>query len=125
YHDLFQDSRRPWGPFTHEAWFFWGLLPSPHMLLHALDPALPAAVRAERRAAPAEIRLELHPTATARRCAAELLAARGLAGRQFAVLAPGGHSSPRWPAASFARLAVALACEMRLAVVIEGSPGET
>jgi len=125
YHDLFQDSRRPWGPFTHEAWFFWGLLPSPRMLLHALDPALPAAARMARRAAGDEARLELHPTAAARRRAAELLAARGLGGRPFAVLAPGGHSSPRWPAASFARLAVALAGEMRLAVLIEGSPGET
>ncbi len=125
YHDLFQDSRRPWGPFTHEAWFFWGLLPSPRMLLHALDPALPAAARTARRAARDEARLELHPTASARRRAAELLVARGLEGRPFAVLAPGGHSSPRWPAASFARLAVALAGEMRLAVLIEGSPGET
>lgn len=125
YHDLFQDSRRPWGPFTHEAWFFWGLLPSPRMLLHALDPALPAAARMARRAAPDEARLELHPTAAARRRAAELLAVRGLQGRPFAVLAPGGHSSPRWPAASYARLAVALAGEMRLAVLIEGSPEET
>jgi ADP-heptose:LPS heptosyltransferase len=125
YHDLFQDSRRPWGPFTHEAWFFWGLLPSPRMLLHALDPALPAAARMARSAARDDARLELHPTAAARGRAAELLAARGLGDRPFAVLAPGGHSSPRWPAASFARLAVALAGEMRLAVLIEGSPGET
>jgi ADP-heptose:LPS heptosyltransferase len=124
YHDLFQDSRRPWGPFTHEGWFFWGLLPSPRMLLHALDPALPAAARAARRGTRDETRLELHPTAAARRRAAELVAARGLGGRPFAVLAPGGHSSPRWPAASFARLAAALAGEMRLAVLIEGSPGE-
>jgi ADP-heptose:LPS heptosyltransferase len=124
YHDLFQDSRRPWGPFTHEGWFFWGLLPSPRMLLHALDPALPAAARAERRAARGEARLELHPAAAARRRADELLAVRGLGGRPFAVLAPGGHSSPRWPAAKFARLAAALADEMRLAVLIEGSPGE-
>jgi ADP-heptose:LPS heptosyltransferase len=124
YHDLFQDSRRPWGPFTHEGWFFWGLLPSPRMLLHALDPALPAAARAARRGARDETRLELHPTAAARRRAVELLGARGLGGRPFAVLAPGGHSSPRWPAASFARLAAALAGEMRLAVLIEGSPGE-
>jgi ADP-heptose:LPS heptosyltransferase len=124
YHDLFQDSRRPWRPFTHEGWFFWGLLPSPRMLLHVLDPALPAAARAARRTARDETRLELHPTAAARRRAAELLAARGLGGRPFAVLAPGGRSSPRWPAASFARLAAALAGEMRLAVLIEGSPGE-
>ena len=124
YHDLFQDSRRPWGPFTHEGWFFWGLLPSPGMLLHALDPALPAAARMERRAGRDETRLELHPSAVARQRADELLAARGLGGRPFAVLAPGGHSSPRWPAASFARLAAALAAEMRLAVLIEGSPGE-
>jgi ADP-heptose:LPS heptosyltransferase len=124
YHDLFQDSRRPWGPFTHEGWFFWGALPSPGMLLHALDPVLPPAPRSARRAGPDELRPELHLTAAARRRAGEILAAREIGARPFAVLAPGGHSSPHWPPSSFARLAVALADEMQLAILIEGSPGE-
>jgi|GEM_PF-1659499 len=124
YHDLSQDSRRPWGPFTHEGWFFWGALPSPRMLLHALDPVLPPAVRSGRRAGRDELRPEVYLTVAARRRAGELLAAREIGARPFAVLAPGGHSSPHWPPASFARLAVALADEMQLAVLIEGSPGE-
>jgi ADP-heptose:LPS heptosyltransferase len=68
-------------------------------------------------------RLELHLQAEALRRADALLVERGLAGRPFAVLAPGGFSSQRWPAASFARLAVALS-ELGLAVLVEGSPEE-
>ena len=118
YHDLFLDSRRPHDDFTHEGWFFWGALPSPRLLLHALDPL----VRADRRDA---TRLEVYVTAEARRRAGELLAARGIGELPFAVLAPGGRSSARWPAASFGRLAAALAGELGLAVLIEGSPDET
>jgi Glycosyltransferase family 9 (heptosyltransferase) len=159
YHDLFQDSRRPHDAFTHEGWFFWGALPSPRLLLHALDPL----VRAERSGRPSrtaptvritpaagafppaeatlpagppagggrrptgreEARLEAHLAAGARRRAGELLAARGIGGLPFAVLAPGGRSSARWPAASFGRLAAALAGELGLAVLVEGSPDET
>jgi ADP-heptose:LPS heptosyltransferase len=68
--------------------------------------------------------LELHVEAEAQRRADELLAERGLAGHPFAVLTPGGFSSRRWPAASFARLAVALSTELGLAVLVEGSPEE-
>jgi ADP-heptose:LPS heptosyltransferase len=118
YHDAFLDSRRPWEAATHEGWFFWGTLPSPRLLLHALDPLLAADVPA------LDEKLELHVEAEARRRADALLAERGLAGRPFAVLAPGGLSSQRWPAASFARLAVALSTEIGLAVLIEGSPEE-
>jgi ADP-heptose:LPS heptosyltransferase len=205
YHDAFLDSRRPWEAATHEGWLFWGTMPSPRLLLHALDPLLagdapaiaervsqksvmnpPGALRsltpgpspggrggspvggiAEEdglctvigagsntvpynalpvrlrppsppgRGAGGEVstgipptfetpseRLELHLAAAAQRRADELLAGRGLAGRPFAVLAPGGFSSQRWPAASFARLAVALAKELHLGVLIEGSPDE-
>ncbi len=70
-------------------------------------------------------RLEVYVTAEARRRAAELLTARGIGELPFAVLAPGGRSSARWPAASFGRLAAALAGELGLAVLIEGSPDET
>ncbi len=117
YHDGFLDSRQPWELATHEGWFFWGTLPSPRLLLHALDPlgALPD---------PLDERLELHVPAAAQRRAEELLAELGLAGRPFAVLAPGGFSSARWPAASFALLAVALAREHGLAILVEGSAAE-
>lgn len=146
YRDLFLDSRRPWEHATHEGWFFWGALPSPRLLLHALDPLLAVGASGGRRggrrrlagplaasepggrgerSAPDETRLDLHLPAAAGRQAAELLGARGIGDRPFAVLAPGGRSSTRWPAASFARLAVVLAGELGLAILIEGSPAET
>jgi ADP-heptose:LPS heptosyltransferase len=68
--------------------------------------------------------LELHVAESAQRRADDLLAERGLAGRPFAVLAPGGFSSQRWPAASFAQLAVALSTALGLAVLVEGSMDE-
>ncbi|HEX4964116.1 MAG TPA: glycosyltransferase family 9 protein [Thermoanaerobaculia bacterium] len=118
YHDPFLDSRRPWRPATHEGWLFWGTLPSPRLLLHALDPLRAAG------APELDASLELHVGGAARRQAEELLAALGLAGRPFAVLSPGGLSSARWPAASFARLALGLVRELGLAVLVEGSAGE-
>jgi ADP-heptose:LPS heptosyltransferase len=118
YHDGFLDSRKPWAPATHEGWFFWGTLPSPRLLLHALDPLLGTD------SPEWDERLELHVEVEAQRRADELLAERGLAGRPFAVLAPGGLSSQRWPAASFARLALSLAAELGLAVLVEGSAEE-
>jgi len=108
----------PW--LTEEAWFVWGAQASPRMLLHALDPLLgpapPAWTEEDRR-------VELYVSAEARRQADALLAARGIGGEPFVILAPGGHSSLRWPARSFARLAGRLAAE-GLHVLVEGSPGE-
>jgi ADP-heptose:LPS heptosyltransferase len=105
---------------THEGWFDWGTLPSPRMLLHALDPLL-----GPERAAWTEDdrRVELYVSAEARRRAGELLAERGVGDVPFAILAPGGRSSLRWPARSFARLAARLAAD-GLPVLVEGSPGE-
>lgn len=105
---------------THEGWFDWGTLPSPRMLLHALDPLLgpERTVWTED-----DRRVELYVSAEARRRAGELLAERGFGGRRFAILAPGGRSSLRWPARSFARLAARLAAD-GLPVLVEGSPGE-
>jgi len=117
YHDGFLDSREPWDLATHEGWFFWGTMPSPRLLLHALDPLVSGSPELDER-------LELHVTEAARHRAGELLASLGLSARLFAVLSPGGLSSRCWPAASFARLAVALAEELDLGVLIEGSPGE-
>jgi ADP-heptose:LPS heptosyltransferase len=108
----------PW--LTHEAWFAWGAQPSPRMLLHALDPLLvePATwTEADRR-------VEIFLSAEARRKAGDLLTERGFGAEPFAILAPGGHSSHRWPARKFARLARKLAGELGLHVLVEGSPGE-
>jgi ADP-heptose:LPS heptosyltransferase len=109
----------PW--LTHEGWCVWGTLPSPRMLLHALDPLLgaerPVWTEEDRR-------VELHVSQQARRRADELLKERGIAGEPFAVLAPGGYSSRRWPAKRFAGLAARLSGELGLHVLIEGSPAE-
>jgi len=110
----------PW--LTHEAWFTWGAQPSPRMLLHALDPLLgpdrPDWTEDDRR-------VEFYISSEARRQADELLVERGIGGDEpFAILAPGGRSSRRWPARSFARLAFRLTAEHGLHVLIEGSPGE-
>jgi ADP-heptose:LPS heptosyltransferase len=115
YHDAFLDSRETWELATHEGWFFWGTMPSPRLLLHALDPLISNVPEWDER-------LELHVSEAAHGKADELLAGLGL--KSFAVLSPGGLSSRRWPAASFARLAVALAEELDLGVLIEGSPEE-
>jgi hypothetical protein len=122
YHDAFLDSRQPWEAATHEGWFFWGTMPSPRLLLHALDPLLRADVPALDEL---DEELELHVEVEAQRRADALLAERGLAERPFAVLAPGGLSSHRWSAASFAQLAVALSTELGLAVLVEGSAEES
>jgi len=107
----------PW--LTHEGWFVWGAQPSPRMLLHALDPLLGKPVAWSE----ADRRVEVFISADARRCAGHLLAEWGFGAEPFAILAPGGHSSRRWPARSFARLAARLAAE-GLHVLIEGSPAE-
>ena len=117
YHDGFLDSRQAWEEATHEGWFFWGTMPSPRLLLHALDPLLAGSLAWDET-------LELHVSQAAQRQADAWLGELGLAGHPFAVLTPGGLSSQRWPAASFARLAVALASELGLAVIVEGSPDE-
>lgn len=106
---------------THEGWFVWGAQPSPRMMLHALDPLL-GAERAEW--SEADRRVEMYISEDARRQASRLLAERGFGEEPFAILAPGGHSSRRWPARKFARLARRLAGELGLPVLIEGSPGE-
>jgi ADP-heptose:LPS heptosyltransferase len=106
---------------THEGWCVWGSLPSPRMLLHLLDPLLgaerPAWTEEDRR-------VELYLSQQVRRRADEVLNARGMTGEPFAVLAPGGYSSRRWPAERFARLAARLARDFGMHVLIEGSPRE-
>lgn len=121
YHDLFLDDRRPAAPFTHEGWFFWGSMASPRMLLHALDPLL-GPEPWERFLG--DRRTEVHISRPTRIRAAEALRAHGFDGEPFAVFAPGGSSSRRWPAEKFARLAVLLTRHFGLHVLLEGAPGE-
>lgn len=119
YHDASLDTGRPWDLVTHEGWLFRGTLSSPQFLLHALDPLLPAgSARTEDDA----LALQVSPTAQWR--VDEILAEQGIGDRPFALLAPGGEASPRWPAARFARLAATLAGELGLTVLVEGSAGE-
>lgn len=108
----------PW--LTHEGWFIWGAQPSPRMILHALDPFLPGRAPWSED----DRRVEVCVPAEARRQAEALLAGRGIGGEPFAILAPGGYSSRRWPARKFARLARRLTGDLGLHVLVEGSPGE-
>ncbi len=161
--------------FTHEGWFFWGSLPSPRLLLHALDPLEPAPPPRARPPAPPRrtgrskgsardlapaisgvacvsglsgvacasgvsgdpsasgaiagtaaqpCRLDLPLPAPWHDEAERALADAGIGGQPFAVLAPGAHSSARWPARKFAALAVRLAADLGLHVLIEGGPAD-
>ncbi|HKI02517.1 MAG TPA: glycosyltransferase family 9 protein [Thermoanaerobaculia bacterium] len=121
YHDLFMDGSRPAPPFTHEGWLFWGSMASPRSLLHTLDPLL--------RAEPWERfqgdrRVEIHVSRSDRTRASEVLGELGIGREPFAVIAPGGASSRRWPAENFARLAVLLGRNFGLHVILEGAPAE-
>jgi ADP-heptose:LPS heptosyltransferase len=68
-------------------------------------------------------RVEMFVSEDARRQTHQLLIDRGIGGEPFAIVAPGGRSSRRWPARKFARLVQELT-ELKLHVLIEGSPGE-
>jgi ADP-heptose:LPS heptosyltransferase len=168
YFDQAGDGGEPSPLFTHEGWFFWGSLPSPRLLLHALDPLEPeppprasppvTARRTGRSAASARdlapalsgasgvsglsgasgdptatgiagtaaqpCRLDLPLPAPWHHAAERALADAGIGGQPFAVLAPGAHSSARWPARKFAALAVRLAADLGLHVLIEGGPAD-
>jgi heptosyltransferase III len=139
YFDAAGDGRSLSPLFTHEGWFFWGTLPSPRLLLHALDPLpgssvpsapCPSDITAPRSAiqagpgiwgptAASPCRLELAISAASEEGAAEALAATGIGEQPFAVLAPAARSSARWPARKFAWLALHLAEDLGLHVLIE------
>jgi len=122
YHDPAHGDGVPWAPLTHESRFFWGSMASPRMLLHLLDPLLPPEPLEHRYRG--DRRTELHVPEAARPRAAEVLEGLGIGRDPFAVICPGGASSRRWPAASFARLALLLTGHFGLHVLIEGGPGE-
>jgi ADP-heptose:LPS heptosyltransferase len=86
------------------------------MMLHALDPLLEKLVEWSE----ADRRVEMYVPNEARRQACQLLAERGFGDEPFAIIAPGGRSSRRWPARKFARLAR----DLGLPVLVEGSPEE-
>lgn len=109
----------PDGLFTHEAWFDWGLLPSPQLLLHALSPWL-----AESGGWLEDRRVEMPVTAEERIEAERVLAAAGIGGGRFAVLAPAGHSSDRWPPERFAELGRRLVERLDCPLLIEGAPSD-
>jgi ADP-heptose:LPS heptosyltransferase len=115
YFDAAEDGREPCDPFTHEAWFFWGTLASPELLLHALDPWGEEA---------ADRRVDLPVSAAERREAERILEEAGFGGRPFTVLAPAGHSSDRWPPERFAELGVKLSEEWGHGLLIEGAPAD-
>lgn len=121
YFDPQLDSERVWAPATHEGWFTWGAMASPRMLLHALAPFVrpddPPLAAVDRR-----VEVFLPPDADGR--ATAILSRTGIGDRPFAVVAPGGRSSQRWPAARFAALARRLADEHGLAVLVTGAPEE-
>jgi ADP-heptose:LPS heptosyltransferase len=124
YFDGAEDGRRPSGPFTAEGWFFWNTLASPRLLLHALLPLLGRPGAPPTLPPGEDRRIEYPAPPAAREEAGRLLAAAGLAEGPFAVLAPGGLSSERWPAARFAELALRLPRELGLVAIVEGGPGE-
>lgn len=128
YFDAADDGRRPSDPFTAEGWFFWNTMASPRLLLHALQPLLGRPEAPPPLAPGQDRRIEYPAPPAARgeagRILAEAGAAAGLGEKPFAVLAPGGLSSERWPAARFAELAVRLPRELGLAAIVEFGPGE-
>lgn len=109
----------PDGLFTHEAWFVWGLLPSPKLLLHALSPWL-----GETGEWLEDRRVEMPVTAEERQAAARVLEEAGIGAGPFAVLAPAGHSSNRWPAECFAEIGRRLVERLGSPVLIEGAPSD-
>ena len=113
-----EEGRAPSDLFTHEGWFVWGTLPSPCLLLHALHPWLGDGPWTEDR------RVELPVSEAERRAAGRVLDAAGIGGGPFAVLAPAGHSSDRWPPERFAELAARLADEFGLSILVEGAPAD-
>jgi ADP-heptose:LPS heptosyltransferase len=118
YHDPLLDEGTT-GPFTCELWFAWGSLPSPRMMLHLLDPLLDQEVEWT----DADRRVEVYVTDAEHRRAEQILRDERIGGEPFAVLCPGGHSSPRWPAEKFAELAARLV-QQGVHILIEGSSDE-
>lgn len=108
----------PWA--THEGWCPWSVLPSPEMMLHALDPFFEHGATGHH----VDRKVDFHISSAARQRARRWLRERGLGGQPLVVLSPGGYSSDRWLAEKFAELATRLVGELGVGVLIEGSAKE-
>lgn len=113
----------PDGLFTHEAWFVWGLLPSPKLLLHALSPWL-GTDPGQSGDWLEDRRVEMPVTAEERAAAGRVLEEAGIGDGPFAVLAPAGQSSDRWPPERFAELGLRLIERLGCPLLIEGAPAD-
>jgi len=109
--------------FTHEGWFFWCAIASARFLLHGLCP-LVGQQRTDGQSWLHERGVTFPVRATWRQEAERILAQRGIGNRPFVLLTPGGASSQRWPTRKFAALAVRLAEELGVHVIVEGGPAD-
>lgn len=118
YFDRATDGRACHELFTHEAWFFWGTLASPRLLLHALSPLIGsgATERLQDRAVEFPLRDRW------RRQAETVLLREGIGDAPFVLMTPGGKSSQKWPAGSYAALAGRITEEENTAVIVDGGP---
>ena len=109
--------------FTREGWFFWSAIASARFLLHGLCPLV-----GQRRTTSQSwlqdrcVTFPVQPTW--RQEAKRILAERGIGNHPFVLLTPGGSSSQRWPTRKFAALAVRLAAEFGVHVIVEGGPAD-
>jgi len=109
--------------FTHEGWFFWCAIASARFLLHGLCPL----VGQQRTASESWLQdrcVKFPVRPTWRQEAKRVLAERGIGNHPFVLLTPGGSSSQRWPTRKFAALAVRLAEEFGVHVIVEGGPAD-
>lgn len=118
YFDPALDWRRVGPGLTQEAWSFWGALPSPQLMLQAVEPFTAIG------SPPEDRRVELGIAGVARRQVDRMLGRVGIGDQPFAILAPGGRSSRRWPVRRFGLLARWLADELGFHVLVEGSREE-
>lgn len=117
------DGREPSELFSHEGWFFWSAIASARFLLHGLDPLAPEHRRSDRdwlrdRRVEFPVREEWREEAQLR------LDRLGIGLEPFVMLCPAGASSDRWPARSYAELALRLGEEFGFHALFEGGPGD-
>ena len=89
------------------------------MLLRLLGPLLEEEVRWTEQ----DRRVEVFLSAAMHRRAEEVLRSEGIGDAPFAVVCPGGSSSPRWPAEKFGQI-VARLVQIGFHILIEGSSDE-
>lgn len=104
-------------PFTHEAWFFWGAMRHPRVLLHSLLPLSPAS---------ADLLDDLLPDymvpIEAQRTAQQILETSARNAASLVVMAPAALASEAWPGPCFAALARWLVEQHAVSVLLVGGP---